>query len=69
MAETKVEKASDFRGKTEDELKMELEKRSQELMNLRFQSAVARLEKPGRFQALKKERARILTVLNERKES
>lgn len=67
MAEIKALKASDLRPKTDDELRVMLNERSQELMNLRFQRAVARLEKPARFQVLKRERARILTVLRERK--
>jgi len=68
MTDEKALKTADLRRKTVDELMLMLDERSQELMNLRFQRAVARLEKPARFNALKRERARILTVLRERKE-
>jgi large subunit ribosomal protein L29 len=66
MATTEKIKASDLRQKTKKELQVMLEERSQELMNLRFQKAVARLEKPSRISALKRERARILTVMREK---
>lgn len=60
-------RTSDLRGKTEMELGVMIRERCQELMNLRFQRATARLEKPAHFRALKRERARILTVLREKK--
>ncbi|RMH55783.1 MAG: 50S ribosomal protein L29 [Candidatus Hydrogenedentota bacterium] len=60
-------RASDLRAKTDAELRILLEERAQELMNLRFQRASARLEKPARFRQLKRERARILTVLAQRR--
>lgn len=58
--------ASELRNKSVDELRVMIEERSQELRNLRFQRAVARLEKSARFKMLKRERARILTVMNEK---
>lgn len=66
MAKAEKVKASDLRQKTKKELQVMLEEKSQELMNLRFQKAVARLEKPSRIAALRHERARILTVMREK---
>jgi len=40
-----------------------------ELFDLRQQSRLGQVEKPSRFQAIRKEVATILTVLNERKKS
>ncbi len=68
MATTEKVKATDLRGKTKKELQIMLDEKEQELMNLRFQRAVARLEKPARFRSLKKDKARILTVLREKKQ-
>jgi large subunit ribosomal protein L29 len=44
----------------------ELRKAKEELFNLRFQSATGQLENPGRLRAVKKDIARIYTVLRER---
>ncbi|MBF0618858.1 MAG: 50S ribosomal protein L29 [Candidatus Omnitrophica bacterium] len=38
-----------------------------ELFDLRLQSRLGQVEKPSRFQNMKKEIARVLTILNERK--
>jgi large subunit ribosomal protein L29 len=40
-----------------------------ELFDLRQQSRLGQVEKPSRFQAIRKEIATIMTVLNERKKS
>lgn len=65
MATTKL-KAADLRSKNPKELRLMLAEREQELMNLRFQRAVARLERPSRMQQLRREKARILTVMREK---
>lgn len=65
MATTKL-KAADLRSKNSKELQLMVQERDQELMNLRFQRAVARLEKPSRMQLLRREKARILTVMREK---
>ena len=44
----------------------ELRKAKEELFNLRFQSATGQLESHGRLRAVKKDIARIYTVLRER---
>ena len=49
-----------------DRLTEELRKAKEELFNLRFQSATGQLENHGRLRAVKKDIARIYTVLRER---
>lgn len=68
MAKSEKVKASDLRTKQAKELQVMLEDKDQELMNLRFQRAVARLEKPARIRQLRRDKARILTVLREKQE-
>jgi large subunit ribosomal protein L29 len=55
---------SDLRGKTPDELKDQLLGLKKEQFNLRFQRATQQLEKPGRVREVRREIARIKTVLN-----
>ena len=51
----------------EDErLLEELKKSKEELFNLRFQSATGQLENHGRLKAVKRDIARIYTILRER---
>jgi large subunit ribosomal protein L29 len=59
-------KASDHRGKTPDELKDALLALKKEQFNLRFQRATQQLEKPGRVREVRREIARIKTVLGEK---
>ncbi|WP_144791369.1 50S ribosomal protein L29 [Kocuria palustris] len=47
-------------------LRSELKKAKEELFNLRFQSATGQLESNGRLKAVKRDIARIYTVLRER---
>lgn len=49
-----------------DRLVEELKKAKAELFNLRFQSATGQLESHGRLRAVKRDIARIYTVLRER---
>ena len=49
-----------------DRLAEELKKAKEELFNLRFQSATGQLESHGRLRAVKRDIARIYTVLRER---
>ena len=58
-------KAKEFREMSADELNNKLIELKQELFNLRFQSAVNQLENPMRIKAVKKDIARIKTVLKE----
>ncbi len=58
-------KAKDFREMSTEELNTKLVDLKKELFNLRFQSAINQLENPMRIKAVKKDIARILTVLKE----
>ena len=51
---------------TEERLVEELRKAKEELFNLRFQSATGQLESHGRLRAVKRDIARIYTVIRER---
>jgi len=48
------------------ELQEQLEKDRQELFNLRFQAATQQLENPRRVREVRKNVARILTILSQR---
>jgi large subunit ribosomal protein L29 len=55
-----------LRVSTEDELQAKLAEAKEELFNLRFQGATGQLESHGRLRAVRKEIARIYTVMRER---
>jgi large subunit ribosomal protein L29 len=57
--------ADDFRTRTPDELQDALGKLKKEQFNLRFQRANGQLEKTNRVRVVRKDIARIKTVLNE----
>ena len=59
--------AEDFRAKTADELGDQLAKLKKEQFNLRFQRANGQLEKTNRVRAVRKDIARIMTVLSEQR--
>ena len=56
-------KASELRDMSAAELEQKLAELKQELCNLRFQHAVNQLENPMRMKAVKKDIARVKTVL------
>jgi large subunit ribosomal protein L29 len=56
-------KASDLRAKTADELKSELVTLRKEAFNLRFQRASGQLSNTARVRAVRRDIARISTVL------
>ncbi len=56
-------KASDVRAKTSDELKANLEELKKEQFNLRFQKATGQLENTARVRQVRRDIARIQTVL------
>ena len=58
-------KAKEFIELTEVELQDKLKSLKEELFHLRFQNAVNQLENPMRIKAVKKDIARVLTVLRE----
>ncbi|UCG72678.1 MAG: 50S ribosomal protein L29 [Chromatiales bacterium] len=59
-------KAEEFRGKTEAELAEELVKLRREQFNLRMQQATGQLVRSDQYGKVRKDIARIKTVLNER---
>jgi large subunit ribosomal protein L29 len=58
--------AGELRSATEQELDDKLAEAKIELFNLRFQAATGQLESHGRLRAVRKEIARIYTVMRER---
>ena len=58
-------KALKLRELTIEELKEKLKDLKAELFNLRFQHAINQLENPMRISAVKKDIARVLTILRE----
>ncbi|EJX07460.1 ribosomal protein L29 [gut metagenome] len=59
-------KAAELRDMSAKELNEKLAELKQELFNLRFQHAINQLENPGRIETVKKDIARVLTVLAEK---
>jgi large subunit ribosomal protein L29 len=58
--------AAELRNLGKDELLEKLSDAKEELFNLRFQAATGQLESHGRLRAVRKDIARIYTVLTER---
>jgi large subunit ribosomal protein L29 len=58
--------ANELRTSSEEELGSKLAEAKEELFNLRFQGATGQLENHGRLRAVRKEIARIYTVMRER---
>ena len=57
--------AQDLRAKSIDELKSQLVSLKKEAYNLRFQGATGQLENPARMRLVRREIARVKTVLAE----
>jgi large subunit ribosomal protein L29 len=62
----KAVRASDLRTRTPDELNDQIEALGKEAFNLRFQRASGQLENTSRFRQVRREIARIKTVLGAR---
>lgn len=60
-------KTDDFRGKSADELSGQLSNLKKEQFNLRFQRANGQVENTGRIRTLRRDIARIQTVLTEQR--
>ncbi len=58
-------KAAELRDKSGDELRKKEQDLRKELFNLRFQQSTGEIENPMRIRAIKKDIAKILTVLAE----
>lgn len=59
-------KAADIRGKTLDQLRDDLVALKKEAFNLRFQKATGQLENTSRMQIVRRDAARVKTILNEK---
>ncbi|NBX70872.1 MAG: 50S ribosomal protein L29 [Actinobacteria bacterium] len=57
---------NDLRGLANDELVSKLLEAKEELFNLRFQAATGQLESHGRLRIVRKDIARVYTVMRER---
>ncbi len=60
-------KARDLRAKTDEELAKELEELSREGFNLRMQQGTGQLARPSQFKAVRRDIARVKTIINERR--
>ena len=60
-----IVKAEELRAKTPDELKIQLVELKKEQFNLRFQVAGGQVENPSRARVVRREIARIKTVLGQ----
>ena len=58
--------ATELRGKTPDELRTKLTTLKKEAFNLRFQAATNQLDNTARIRSVKRETARVMTILNEK---
>ena len=58
--------ASELREKTPDQLRDQLVQLKKETFNLRFQQATGQLENTARMRTVKRDAARVLTILNEK---
>lgn len=63
MAETTT---GELRNLADEELLAKLREAKEELFNLRFQAATGQLESHGRLRAVRKDIARIYTIMRER---
>jgi large subunit ribosomal protein L29 len=59
-------KSSDIRAKTADELQQQIDDLAKEAFNLRFQRASGQLENTARVRHVRRDLARIKTILGER---
>ena len=65
-AVTGSDKITDLRTKTPDELKDQLVSLKKEQFNLRFQRATQQLESPARVKMVRRDIARVKTILGEK---
>ena len=59
-------KAADLRDKTPDQLREQLASLKKEAFNLRFQKATGQLENTSRMQDVRRDAARVKTILNQK---
>ena len=61
--------AQELRDKTPDQLREQLDTLKKESFNLRFQQATGQLENTARMRKVKRDTARVLTILNQQTDS
>ena len=61
--------AQELRDKTPDQLSEQLAALKKESFNLRFQQATGQLENTARMRTVKRDTARVLTILNQQADS
>ncbi len=59
-------KSAELRDKTPDQLREDLAKLKKEAFNLRFQQATGQLENTSRMKVVRRDAARVKTILNEK---
>ena len=59
-------KAKEIRELTSEQLEAKLKELKEELFNLRFQRAINQLDNPHKITAVKKDIARVMTILQEK---
>jgi large subunit ribosomal protein L29 len=59
-------KSADLRDKTPDQLRDQLASLKKEAFNLRFQKATGQLENTSRMQVVRRDAARVKTILNQK---
>ena len=59
-------KVKDIRGLSSEDLKTKEKTFKKDLFDLKYQRKIGRVERPSMFKLIKKDIARILTILNER---
>ena len=59
-------KANEIRELTSEQLEAKLKELKEELFNLRFQLAINQLDNPHKITAVKKDIARVMTILQEK---
>ena len=59
-------KADELRGKSPDQLRDQLVSLKKEAFNLRFQAATNQLENTARMRVVRRDAARVLTILNQK---
>ena len=62
-------KAKEIREMSSEELENKLKELKNELFNLRFQHAINQLDNPHKISDVKKDIARVMTVLREKKDA
>ena len=60
-------KANEIRKMSQEEIEKKIKDSKSELLDLRMKAATGNLEKPSKLDAIKKDVARMMTILNERK--